>query len=93
MIFDTDNDDLAQKVEAQACAAFKINSGTLEEVTFRQSLTETLQVTLVPGDIVCAYEAAKALSGPLSANFPFVFELDAQFISCSGKTLFRANGS
>ena len=34
----------------------------------------------MPGDIVCADEAAKALSGPLHANSPlFVFELDVQF--------------
>ena len=71
-----------QNVKKKACAAFEINFETVETVTFIQRLpvgAETLQVTLMPGDIVSAYDAAKESSGPLSANTPFVFQLDVQF--------------
>ena len=73
---------MAQNVKAKACTAFEIAVETVENVSFRQSLTvrgETMQITHMPRDIVSAYDEAKKSSGPLAANEPFVFELDVQF--------------
>ena len=64
-IFDTDiNNDLAQNVKAKACTAFEIAVETVENVSFRQSLTvrgETMQITHMPRDIVSAYDEAKKI--------------------------------